>query len=426
MLRLQSRRPGPAGRPAGRPGGLPAPIALGLHWAAIELFDMMSPAPLTNFLFMILVVLFSATLYKGLRRNRELNSSGIHSVHHPSPPRAAPFVCSPSLSRAQVSSMIIRESACPGHLWWPVFVSAAFTCRPVMIVNIGANKGYSLASFVDFFAPEVGVTPLSISPRVLAEVPNDWRDFPCGACNDCKVGHIPEKWSRECTIESGEVVPASHFPLELHGIDPILGNIAVCNKGVVAMVEEAGIPNVTVKMHHYAAVGNPNVNSVPFGNCPPGSETCGVEAKETVGNVKSDFPGRFFDIIEVPAVTVDTLKERSGIDTTKIDVLAIDTEGMDAEVLDGAMATFRKEAVKIIEFEYSGLRAWANRSLESVIEQLSEVGYDCFFAQQTSFIRLTGCWEAEYDHKIWSNVICVSRSNTELLAVANSFTFLGL
>lgn len=386
---------------------------------------LLSPPP---FFYISGVILFLGVILWGALYplNGKTCSSISSRLPFPSSSSAPPYVCSPALSRLQVSSLVVGESACPGHMWWPAFISAALTCKPIVIVNIGANKGYSLASFVDFFAPETGVTPFSISSRVQAEVPNDWRDFPCGACNDCKIGHVPEKWSRKCLLESGDVVPATYFPLELHGIDPIPGNIKVCNKGVVAMVQESGVANVTVKMHHYAAVGNPHVKFVPFGNCPPGSETCGVEGEGTVGKIKSDFPGRFFDIIEVPAITVDTLKERSGIDPNSIDVLAIDTEGMDAEVLDGAMKTIHKRGVKILEIEYNGMRAWANRSLEGVVDILSEVGYDCFFAQHASFIRLTGCWEPEYEHKMWSNAICVLRSNTGLLAVANSFTFLGL
>ena len=67
------------------------------------------------------------------------------------------------------------------------------------------------------------------------------------------------------------------------------------------------------------------------------------------------------------------------------------------------------------------MRAWKTRSLEGVVETLNGYGYDCFMAQHYSLLQLTGCWDAAYEFKDWSNVICVPRSNAALLAVAQMY-----
>ncbi len=56
-----------------------------------------------------------------------------------------------------------------------------------------------------------------------------------------------------------------------------------------------------------------------------------------------------------------------------------------------------------------------------MVETLDEYGYDCFLVQYSILLQLTGCWDAAYEFKDWSNVICVLRSNTALLAVAQMY-----
>ena len=67
------------------------------------------------------------------------------------------------------------------------------------------------------------------------------------------------------------------------------------------------------------------------------------------------------------------------------------------------------------------MRAWKTRSLEGVVETLNGYGYDCYLAQHFMLLQLTGCWDAAYEFKDWSNVLCVPRDNTALLAVAQMY-----
>jgi len=69
--------------------------------------------------------------------------------------------CTPAQAQAQVQYLRPEESACPGLAWWPHFVAASLSCRPIVVVNVGANKGHSLASFAALFAPELGITPVT-------------------------------------------------------------------------------------------------------------------------------------------------------------------------------------------------------------------------------------------------------------------------
>ncbi len=121
----------------------------------------------------------------------------------------------------------------------------------------------------------------------------------------------------------------------------------------------------------------------------------------------------------VAASTVDAMHEKFGV--REIDVLAIDTEGLDPEVIDGAAGMLAAHRVKLLEFEYHGMRAWKTRSLESVVATLSGHGYDCFLAQHASLLQLTNCWDLSYEFKDWSNVLCVLRANSALLSVAQGF-----
>jgi FkbM family methyltransferase len=282
---------------------------------------------------------------------------------------------------------------------------------------VGANKGYSLASFADMFAPELGITPSAIHPRILRAF-GDKIVNPCGACNDCQVDHVASLSSRTCTLEGGQVVPATHFSVDIHGFEPVAANIDIVKAGVMAVFEEANAPNVQIHLHRVAVVGDPAVESVPFGMCPPGMERCGVEAAGTAGGITTWNYDKV-PIELVAASTVDAMRERFGV--REIDVLAIDTEGLDPEVIDGAASMLAAHRIKLLQFEYHGMRAWKTRSLESMVATLSGHGYDCFLAQHASLLRLTNCWDPSYEFKYWSNVICVLRANSALLAVAEGF-----
>jgi FkbM family methyltransferase len=222
-------------------------------------------------------------------------------------------------------------------------------------------------------------------------------------------------------------VPATHFPLQIHGFEPISHNIEILNHGLMWLYDQAkaSVPNTQLFVHRAAVVGNSSVKTVPFAMCPAGVEWCGVEAEGTAGKITIEWRRDREKVVveEVAASTVDGMAEKYGI--SNIDVLLIDTEGLDAEVMDGAVGLLSRQIIKVLEFEYHSVRAWAKRSLESVVDWLSTLGYDCFFTQASTLIQLTNCWHTSYEHHSWSNVLCVPRSSKGILAVARTFSPLG-
>jgi FkbM family methyltransferase len=279
-----------------------------------------------------------------------------HLLRAPSLSGALPAlaVCSSEQVQVQVQQLDKIQSRCPGHAWWPHFIAAAMTCKPVTVVNVGANKGYSLASFADLFVPEMGLTPAAIYSRILARFGDSESggsvNYPCGACNDCEADHLHSVSARTCVLPSGQEVPATHFSTDIYGFEPIAANIDIIRAGVMAVANEASVPNAQIHLHRAAVVGDAALEEVPFGICPPGLERCGVEAAGTAGEVATWNSDQVM-VENVPATTVDAMAAKFGIEAD-FDVLAVDTEGLDPEVIDGAAGMLKAHRIQLLEFEY--------------------------------------------------------------------------
>ena len=278
------------------------------------------------------------------------------------------YVCRPHevFSQAHEFLRVPRETATgcpPREVLWPALASKALACRPVTIVNVGANKGYLIASLFDLIRPGMGITPMALhahlrTPGVAAR--QNLHDG-CGFCNDCLEGHLPALPSaaRTCFSDVGQQLPREAFPLTLHAFEPTLSNSELLDYGVFALI--AASPNgtgVTARLHRQAVVGDPSIAVVAFGNCKAGVERCGV-ADASNGNLGATASDHDIGTINVPATTLDAWAEIEQLGV--IDLLAVDTEGMDPEVLKGASALLSARRVRVLEFEYHVHRAWQVR-----------------------------------------------------------------
>jgi FkbM family methyltransferase len=342
---------------------------------------------------------------------------------------SAAYVCRPNEVFAQAHEFLRlpRETATgcpPREVLWPTLVTKGLSCRALTIVNVGANKGYLLASLLDLLRPALGITPASlhahlVTPAVAAR--QNLHDG-CGFCNDCLEGHLPTAASgaRTCFSDAGELLPPEAFPLTLHAFEATLSNAELLDYGVLAMARESrNATALSTTLHRQAVVGDPAVTVVQFGNCKAGVERCGVADAEKgfLGATKSD---NDIGTVSVPAVTLDAWAETEGV--TLIDLLAVDTEGMDPEVLKGASRLLESRRVRIVEFEYHSHRAWQATSLQAVVERLDGYGFDCFFENLSTLTRLTGCWHGSYEIRGWSNVICALRSEVAVVNFFHSLT----
>lgn len=330
------------------------------------------------------------------------------------------YHCTPEEAAAQANGFDPKEfgSNCPSRKFWPVIYAAGLTCRDLVMIDVGANKGYLLAEWLDLIRPELGITPKSLYSKYI-NVPG----FPvgenvkCGACGDCRDGHQPSRASKWCKGKKHNIVPTSDFSLKLYGLEPEPSNLKVLEKGLLKMFnlanetsQEHGHGSTQLLIQQVAAVEDEATHSVKFKLCPPGAEDCGIEVS-----------GASEGSVDVPAMSLGSWAESEGLDI--IDVLVTDTEGMDAPVLQGATKLLSAGRVRILQFEYHGVGEWQDIQLEYMVEILDGYGYDCFLlGMKDKALRLTGCWAPAYEFKWWSNVMCIDRREEALLATLSSFT----
>lgn len=317
------------------------------------------------------------------------------------PPLA--YACSAVERAAQVKAMRPDESRCYGSAFWPALFAAGLACRDVVAVSVGANKGYLLAHWADLLRPELNVTPASLYARFLTPPLREMIDFDviCGNCRDCDAAHVHTRAGR-CAGAPGA--------LQLWAVEPVPGNVALLRGGLAAAVAEARGVRVEVRVEQAALVGAPAPRTVAVEACSPGRETCGVvEEGAPAGGTT----------VEVPAYTLDGWAAARGV--RAIDVLAIDTEGLDAPVLAGGATLLARGGVRLLLFEYHDKRAWREATLQGVVAALDTHGFDCYLLQEKLALRLTGCWDPAFEFKSWSNVMCARRAEEALAAALAAF-----
>ncbi len=79
------------------------------------------------------------------------------------------------------------------------------------------------------------------------------------------------------------------------------------------------------------------------------------------------------DIITVQVTTADRFMEQNGIE--KIDFMKIDTEGNDFRVIMGAERALQRQAIGLIQFEYSGEWVDHGHSIKSVMKFAAAYNY---------------------------------------------------
>ena len=321
-----------------------------------------------------LIVLLLVLLPASLLFVRRYSSLIVPQAAVPGPAAGmpAPFSCT-NLQLLEQSKFlrfdIMRLSSCPGQALWPLLIEAGgLSCKPIVVMDVGANKGYTIASLMDLLMPELGITPAALHPylqSMLADAGQS-EDVICGACHDCKEGHTESSVSRACTLPSGGSVPSSAFPVTFYGVEPQPSNVNALQMGIATLFEkqrqEVGL-NASSLYILPVAMGAQEGN-VDFTLCQAGSEGCGVAEEKQASS----------GVVRVPLKTVDGLAAELGL--KRIDILLIDTEGLDPNVLAGASAMLGRQAVSILVFEYNSMRAWAVTSLKTVIGDLdvSELG----------------------------------------------------
>jgi len=275
-----------------------------------------------------------------------------------------------------------RHSNCPSDSWHDRIapILAAGSAELVML-NIGANKGYNLAEWMQRY------TAADISNKKWHQLMMRSADPPCAlqCCGVCLVCHRARMKQR---ADVGARLRLHAFELQPSNERMLRQLVALANAPVEVHGEAVSNMTGTVYTRDSGAPGYESVAAL----------TKAPARKAVTRNV----------------TTVDAFMEARRIE--RIGLISVDTEGWDGFVLRGMGGALQRKAIDVIEFEY--MRAWKQHlgqtALADTLRWLDSVGYTCFWQGNRGALAQAsgGCWVDEFQTRIshrWSNLVCASR-----------------
>ena len=319
--------------------------------------------------------------------------------------------------------------SCTGAEWLEqltIDAPSIFSDRPVLL-NIGANKGYSAPHFLSLWSQHPNATIKS------------WRDAirgvargktamsseggkprrhgflatqMCGACGACRTKPPPPHLRDGGRVHLVEMTVANSKLLNHLAVATDLQQLITVHN--VAVSNESGmIYSPQVKMGTEFATAPPQEMGTEFATAPP-------QVK-----MGTEFGDRYYDRVQLS--TVDDLVTRYQLPRV-IDVLTIDAEGHDPLVLEGMSAVLRDKRVTLLEFEYHSKGFWNtkhpnSRTLERSTSMLGDMGYRCYLEGPPSvYLPINqGCWRARFERHKWSNVFCTHDARARAIIDARAW-----
>jgi len=324
------------------------------------------------------------------------------------------------------------HSACPDQVWMDhidtLFADATSTStttqqqqqqQPYLVLDIGCNKGYTSADFLDALSPGTNMNPhtLVTAIRAIAKEDDTKFDRDGGVCNDSKKALNRDRSTvRDVEVHCFEPSPATYEML-------IRAHTKLMPKeedgGAKWFIHNKGLHGTNGEMSWHSACAHA-----------VGDELCTIVDEGTS------------DAITVPVVTVDTFLEEtypsSSSELPLVHMLKIDAEGLDPAVLQGSMNVLTQNRAIMVMFEFNpGLSEkgdhphgmWGRNgnprvTLMEVTSWLDDIGYDCYLdthlpdeneknkgvLEAPGLYRITGdCMSKEPSVRGWANVVCASR-----------------
>ena len=292
---------------------------------------------------------------------------------------------------------------CPAEELWLAELAARIPRKRPIFVNVGANKGYGVAEFLQLWTQR-GLTNRQWYHHIqhFAKQVNSgflMRDAcgPCGQCNP-RPAH---KHNRD-----GGIAHA----LELSGR----------NRELLRAV--ASFAHVDDLVHVHQLVGSNATRWMYMRNDSAanyGSELGALCAKPSLKEGCSQ---------AVRATSLDDFFDRHiGADTPVYQVL-IDTEGWDGLVIEGMRRSLSARRVSLLSFEYTYKGFWSTpatadcRSLATLLSWLWRAGYTCFWQGRRHLVPANGpCLDPSLHGDVgWSTLLCAHEP--EVLNVLRTFT----
>jgi len=342
-----------------------------------------------------------------------------------------------------------RETQCPQEEWLLDFSYSSYRMRrKQLFINIGSNKGYNFALWMNIFAPSTDVTPI-LWHSLLQDVGVSH----CGPCKICK--------------EDFKIRPLISYSLDPSNVVIVGVDINPRNVRLIEEATEYGLQNNTFKFLGLSLIVVHGAGSDEPGlvfkakDCPDGDEEChlissdgedGIDVQaitvdELVHKIidegllsknadsplatnlmqfskafqnSKDFYNRRNrspdqqqqpESVLPPAASAASSSSLSGSqpqtqrrllrgennrghfsqdDTAIVDILQIDTEGHDPAVLQGAFALIRRRSIRCLVFEYHNLGLWQTVKLQDVVVSLDLYYFDCYFQGKARLWPITG------------------------------------
>mmetsp|Transcript_41088 Transcript_41088/g.86315 ORF Transcript_41088/g.86315 Transcript_41088/m.86315 type:complete len:477 (+) Transcript_41088:40-1470(+) len=344
------------------------------------------------------------------------------------------LTCTPDVSQKQANRMNARfmewwsHSACPDQVWMEnirgIFDDASHQeQRPAqnyLVLDIGCNKGYTSADFLDALSPGTNMNPSTLvgAIRAIAREMNTKFDRDGGVCNDSNKPLNKDRNTKST--------------MEVHCFEPSPATYNMLIKAREKLIP--GADESVAKWHiHNEGLHEVNGQMSWHSACATavGDELCTIVPDGTA------------DSITVPVVTVDKFLDdtySSGGNLPLVHMLKIDAEGLDPAVINGAHNLLKAQRAVMVMFEFNpGLSEgkgpphgmWGNRGnprkrLLEVTNSLDTLGYDCYLDTRLvdenersknanlkdapALYRITGqCLTDEPGVRGWANVVCAAR-----------------
>jgi len=283
-----------------------------------------------------------------------------------------PLSCFPQKERAKIA-----KSNCPNNDEWLRRFSQEVTTKQTIVV-VGCNKGVDAVRL--FAQYDTRPSPFRLK---------DWQDELSkltqgrvrGACN--QVFNTAEL--------AKPTKPINELP-DVYCIEPMPANVQLLKR----LTKETNLPP-QFRIMPYAISGSRWPTQISCPSATPGTENLGLA--HTAGRS---------DNVNVTVHTIDELFQ-----TSKVDMLLIDTEGNDPLALLGAPVVL--QTVSYLEFENHGVGEWKTFKLRTIIDYLDNLDFDCWWTLNNGgLVRITRCWHEDYAgnaFKTWSNIGCAKRND---------------
>lgn len=277
--------------------------------------------------------------------------------------------------------------------------SSSSAGREVVMINVGANKGYSAIPFLIQWssALQARLTMRNWKHGLLA--------FAGGASGDNRTHRFLQTYAAGACAEANRRVEKHQreIPAKVHMLELLESNRRLLRW----LVNNFNLTSSAL-VHNLAASNETMYQPAVQGFV--GMEFLGLP------NRRAKKPKRG-PMLET--VTLDEFMARQHLEIAY--AVEIDTEGYDALVLEGMRGVLRAHRVTWLEFEYSGKGYWGKshpeaRSLNATQRWLWDLGYSCFLETAKYLAPISGpCWLDRFEKRRWSNVVCSHQPHVQML-----------